>query len=1526
MYRPQVAPAPRKGIILLVVLALLTLFTIVGLSFVLYADASALQARAAKEGNTSNVPDMNPEECLSLFLDQFIFDVRDDSSGVYSSLRGYSLSRNMYGMNYTWSDVTFPGGGLTPNYITLVNDNVAFNGIGALHYSFPGPAGFTDATAGGAQIDDWKMVNYMYFRTLDGFLRDPERYGIRTALRQPGAADNRGPYLGSANVPYTYPDRNNFYLAAIDSFGNLITPSFHREWLFGRLDAYPGNPNGLAVNSNWTNNIGRYMTMRPRPAENPNFPYPIDRGGDVKNLAGFPGGCDSSWMDIGAPVMTTPDGRKYKMLVAPLILELDGRINLNVHGNIMGNPINGQPTHTSNQGLGPTEVNIGPIAVINGSAPGVLTASNNGVAEWPNLFVGSSLPPVPGRYGPYNPSLNLTPPFPIPVSNNTSFPATTNNVMPPITTPYSYNQIAYRGPVTGTIPKVSGTPNATTGNLPCFPVFPVGYDNASVAARTNHALLYNSWVPYPPSATATGSPLPYNRRFSLSNMERFLRWQDTGWESLTSEVERMCPNNFNNPADPSSFNRRNQVTAISGDINQPGIWPYIWDPSVAVYPNNYVTGTGTTLVQPPKGTPPIFPTPSNPPPQPATPGDFVNTTPTASDWRAASTATNGLGLTRLDLNNPFPNGQHPLGAGTMGPLPGTITTPNAAGLTPYPSTISTVDPPAPNSRFDTDTNILQFQQAQRDRKYLARQIYLRLLAVVGLSSSVPASTTSPNAPAAPSDIDLRPRRWLAQLAVNMVDFIDNDDISTPFHFYTAQDANPTNANPAPTGYNAAAIAQSLPVTQYPGAQAPVPTVEATPLYWVFGTELPRVVINEVLAEYTVPQNPAANTPYANNFWVELYNPMDIVTSTTNPNNVTLANSLPVSLGMQSIAQIGNQTQNGTNGPFVANSGGAYAAYQIVIADQNMLPTNKTNPIPENNNVLGLPYNIRAQTSNTDFGNGSVVSITATNTTQPVNANGPATLGPQSYLIVTPTPFMDANQTVAVNTPTTQAGLLNVGTQMVMTTNMSYQSTITNAGVTPMTLSPAVDNTILANGATVMLQRLANPHIPYNQSPTWNNPVTGNLETNPWYNPYVTIDYIPNVPLYNSTTGPTNGYYSVGKRQPYAGRLIPAPNSSPPNPSGQPSPVTNQINQGSGNVPVQPVQHTLGFQNNPVPTQGFCDWLVQLDRPVTSPVELMHVSQYQPHQLTQQFKLTDPDSGSATFQHAPLTTWYDETTRLYRVFEFFEARDRLAGFTTGNRTTGKININAIWDIGQFMALCDPEPGNVFAVNDVTNIFNRMMALRSPNYSSPSSTFPNYQIGPTNMALSQVAPSAQTSSGGALQADRPFLGLAPGASTGNTAPYYQYPATRGINDTIFRAFAPNADPNSPTAPRLFVLSPNTQNPLTQAGATGSNNPYINHQLLMKIFNNVTTRSNTFAVFLTVGFFEVTNDTVFPVQLGAEMNASESRQIRHRMFAIIDRTVLPQNPYPSTTAATAPAAKTPFRPSSDMSGVVPYWSIIQ
>jgi hypothetical protein len=464
----------------------------------------------------------------------------------------------------------------------------------------------------------------------------------------------------------------------------------------------------------------------------------------------------------------------------------------------------------------------------------------------------------------------------------------------------------------------------------------------------------------------------------------------------------------------------------------------------------------------------------------------------------------------------------------------------------------------------------------------------------------------------------------------------------------------------------------------------------------------------------------------------------------------------------------------------------------------------------------------------------------------------------------------------------------------------------------------VNNDERTTGLTVMLRRLPNPYLPFDPRPSIPDPNNaGSFIPNPTYNPYMTVDYIQNVPI-QSNTPPAQKYNSRGKHQPYAAyTLVPVVGGVPQALAGSDasagSPVSNQIVNPNpppptGAVSNNNVIHTFGMQNFPLPSTGYYDWLVHLDRQLISPMELLHVSGYQPYQLTQQFIVTqagatnDNNTIGNMFLHyvpwldayaPPMGTtlaapwWFNptmaagtQTQRLYRLFEFLECGDRATGVDGLSRIPGRVNINTIWDTEILRALVDANTsmGNL-TDTQVDAIFTNLLSLRTPGATTLGST--DRPFLPLSTGLVPAGGTQFPNNGLMVTQDTVLrLGPAPGAMG-------------GIQQLMFQ------NPNDTTSPGAANM-PATPTPSYW-------HPYLQAQLLTKIYNNITVRSNTYAVFLTVGFFQVTNAGTTPPTLGAEIGRSEGRQIRHRMFAIIDRTnlTLGATTYSGAAISVAPSA---------------------
>jgi hypothetical protein len=1495
---------PRRGVILLVVVALLTLFAIVGLSFVLYADSEARAARTFRESTDNNPPDVEPEALFSYFLGQLIYDVPDDDYGVFSAMRGHSLARLMYGVG-------------SPNPSSAVTP---FNGTGRLHTG-PGTPAMPQAGAfpynNPFNIDDWHLINYQFWAT-DNFLRDPERLGpgaLTAPTWRPDLTTAPGPYTGGFNAPYTYPDLNNMFLAAVNTDGTVRMPSFHRHWLFSGVSTMGGIQYALndPANPNWTNTFGKYLTLRPRPIDqkrnplDPNeptvFPYPEDPGGDVKNMVGAPNykitvngmdvTCtnDSIWMDLGAPVMTTSTGRKFKALFAPLIVDLDSRVNLNVVGNIRGTKTQGASTvrsHASNQGLGPWEISLRQVLDAdsyndNPTGPGEQATTR----EWVNLFLGIPMPPLPATppMSPQAVSARLyqapilqqpqagTPPY----SSAWAFTQAARYGGNPWASPAVYGRLTtlpltflptpvqnYSIPIDAdgcnestallNQPSAYGATGRITvnvaGSFSLFPTFPgAGFGNASTAELTEHPLVFNS---YQPAYVPTGTPPVIQRTFPLSNMEALLRYGETGSHTLTSDLLRLCPLNFggdpNSTTTPTTIGdaarRRRLVTTISQDLVAPGVVPTVFDPTATPYT---LTSTPTPRYVPDGplvGFPALserantaampdyseFQIPTLPP----TPGVPRNNP--AADWRAVNAA-----LGRLDLNRSLPD---------------------------YPP------PNATTGRFDLTNAAVSaaFFAAERARQQLANDIFVRLRAAVGARN--------------PKDVDpmtnaaeFNGLRWLAQLAVNIVDFIDADDIMTPFQW------SPTNA----------------------------------PTEFLYGTELPRLVLNEIYMQQS-------GTGGAD-VWVELYNTLNRPTAST-----------PTASGSSDwgAAKL-EMPASGTNT--------FYRIYRLVGT------TALTPELRQPNNVRGVVMTSPATDLVTQFQGAVGAPVTV-----PYDGNAVPTTDNRFVLAQNgPPPLVPLG-----NDPTqTNKGFYLAGPRPLPAAPgvTTPPLTLTN---TSMTIPPPVGVPLLTQ-ATILLQRLACPYI---------DPADPNYPTNT----YVTIDYMEAIPVNPTPVADdfTNNA-SWGKKQPFAGAnwLVGTTTN------------VQVVKKQKGATPTMGQPNTTFFSANlegGVTNNTPYTWLVHLDRPLINAMELLHVSGYRPHELTQEFINS---STPLSPQPVPLkptnhrVPWFDEdiaainppppppglSHRLYRAFEYLDVRSRLSGMQAPVATTASVDTTQTpavvritaapgqpcslsgayasgrpWSIrpGDTVILdkgiADPNPLNVglslqenLVVQNLvypdgfttttpvlkthgatvtvtlTNMTDRIPGKINPNTIwdgvpvtgsalSTSATFSALCDPQTSNGFSQTDVDTIYTNIKAFQkldgTDKPFLGLGIGAF-GTNSPQFSDQQTGGfgLGNTFLRP-APTTV-TAGTAPPQFFQVPSTWTTPTTA-------PYLKYELMTKLFGNLTPRSNVFAVWLTVGYFEVTDDTVRPVKLGQEIGRSENRQIRHRMFAIVDRTnlLLPQN----------------------------------
>jgi hypothetical protein len=756
--------------------------------------------------------------------------------------------------------------------------------------------------------------------------------------------------------------------------------------------------------------------------------------------------------------------------------------------------------------------------------------------------------------------------------------------------------------------------------------------------------------------------------------------------------------------------------------------------------------------------------------------------------------------------------------------------------------------PAPgldDPNFNQQAFDRQLATAIAARQKLARKIFYELLFLTGMLDEVTDKPRVVNL-ANPTDQELQPLRWLAQIAVNIVDYLDPDDQITPFNFYVDR-----NGFPLASPFDVVYLTDSL----------GNPVREPIYKYWVFGTEKPSVVVNEVLMEYQESVNAATGNRQDGQVdvrvWVEL-------------RRVIRDNERGLNISELPLISLGHDAMRGPV---------SEPRYQIVVGKRQNSQIDELANQTNGQNVAGLVLDERCRTGRDDFQNAKYPQA------GPVPAGTP----PPCWTLPLPQP---PKWTVPPPDPAIPQPYLDQLIQrVVLGPRDTVENTLFGSSRWPPLEDPAnpqnpdrwiVSSTLefkvvrssmqwclpdasgnlrpindLTDGYVVVLRRLActlrnritgtnasgniidvpsvlDPTLPGYGQRGWNP------DANPLVlNPYISVDYVKVLfgAGLNDRTPDSN--FAMTSSQSF-GKTISCAN------------LQNQTHQGMGGRAVpdatnNPTKtfHSLGFANpgpaytmvmgsiipdNTMSREDDVRSPVHLDRQPNSTLDLLLVSQFKPHLLTQYFLYFNP--GIVDWHYAP---WLEQQSRLYRFLEFVEALDGSWGSPTSELVQGKVNINTLADPAIFTNLTGG--ANVDA-NALTAIQNRIR--RQPLVTTRDQ--PLWGLGFWNL---------QGNSGG--------RGMQP---TLNTNSHSWIAGTRGAGQVLLGDL------------RDSTWSSQPQQEQFRSG-------------FANFYDGVTTRSNVFAIWLTIGFFEIVPDPTDPNrQLYQELSGPDGTPVRYRFFAIVDR----------------------------------------
>lgn len=803
--------------------------------------------------------------------------------------------------------------------------------------------------------------------------------------------------------------------------------------------------------------------------------------------------------------------------------------------------------------------------------------------------------------------------------------------------------------------------------------------------------------------------------------------------------------------------------------------------------------------------------------------------------------------------------------------------------------------------------------ARRDRQQLARDIYVLLYTIGGAAEDsggniLPLNQTSdPNGAAGTRVYSHEQLRRMAQLAVNMVDAMDNDDVITKFEYDKNLGTGWDLDDDPFTDDGFAAVAGATADGLYPEDHDLERGV-------VYGVEAQQLAFSEVLGVRS-PEIAAADHPAT---------PYDDQTGLRDFLYVELENVLPKALDLAT----------------TASTDGDSAIWRLARFDRTVATDPIADPTPPNNGAISVLEHVE---NVVDGGGRFTISVssdtTLTSSALFVDLGDPiGAVYDGTYELIAPdvTDIVDSSSTGAAE-PLTDIDVLHASHSAgsprfeEFAGNNFLANLVTYAGNTPFDthaaqVNPPADqgfsNSLPPNhtgiGFDLVLQRRMNPDLPA---------VQGTL------NPFVEVDRIrvimtdfdlvdgsnpidifdgaddnKGVARFKSTQRQeilddgTRGVTQVSK--------IATPHRFHTMKGSKDAVKPDVLGINEANLNDKTIAASLG---NPAVQRDL--WQTHFDRDYASTAELLNLPVVGPNLITQRLErmrypgyqqfhenplattpvnpllptpadANDDDPGFISSAEAmflvpdftntsPAVAITDSANdnRWYRLFQFVEIPSRvnrmLGEFHTQGRVPGKLNLNMIRHLEVFAGLID-DP--LFADTDNDRVNSPFLTGNAPGVSGRDRwhEFIQERDGAINTYYDPTPNDKSNGDGGwarywipGTPAARPFrpAGYRARAATGSD---------NGLEDTIFRHLSGDQlqttvnpfgeatdDPASnrnwmEVGSRDFHADPdNCPNPAV------TSTTIQRQQILSKVLNNTTTTSNAFIVFATAGYFEAYED---------------------------------------------------------------------